>query len=199
MPRSLEFDPEEKLHDAMMLFWRRGYEATSLKDLVDGLGINRFSIYNTFGDKRALFEQALQHYEYHVFQKTLQPLTPAEGGLDCLEQYFENLRERLSHNRAGQLGCLLQNTALEGSLLDSSTQAMVKKMLLSLLNALNAVLEAAKAKGQIAQNRDIEGCAAFLAAQVQGIILTRKVIGLEAMNRCMDYMLDEIQKWKLEK
>jgi TetR/AcrR family transcriptional repressor of nem operon len=63
MTRIKEFDPERALESAMELFWCRGYEATSVRDLLDEMGIGRGSMYDTFGDKRALFLAALDRFE----------------------------------------------------------------------------------------------------------------------------------------
>ncbi len=62
MPRVKEFDPDQALDRAMELFWRKGYEATSVQDLVEHMGINRFSLYDTFGSKHELFMAALDRY-----------------------------------------------------------------------------------------------------------------------------------------
>ncbi len=63
MARQKEFDRDEVLHKAMEVFWTRGYEGTSIQDLVKHMGINRQSIYDTFGDKHSLFLQALDRDE----------------------------------------------------------------------------------------------------------------------------------------
>ena len=60
MPRSKAFDPDEALQKGMQIFWTRGYEATSVETLVQGMGINRFSLYSTFGGKHQLFVAALE-------------------------------------------------------------------------------------------------------------------------------------------
>ena len=63
MPWEKQFDSDKALTDAMNIFWSRGYESTSMQDLVDSMGINRGSLYATFGSKRSLFLQALRHYD----------------------------------------------------------------------------------------------------------------------------------------
>jgi len=63
MARTREFDEEKVLEAAMQLFWEKGYEATSLSDLTARMGIQRPSIYSTFGDKKELFEAALRRYK----------------------------------------------------------------------------------------------------------------------------------------
>src|SRR5258708_34322099 len=62
MSRTKEFDPDAALQAALELFWRKGYEATSMADLVDHLGIARASIYGTFGGKHDLYLKALDRY-----------------------------------------------------------------------------------------------------------------------------------------
>lgn len=62
MARTREFDEDQVLDAAMQLFWEKGYEATSLSDLTSRMGIQRPSIYSTFGDKKELFEAALRRY-----------------------------------------------------------------------------------------------------------------------------------------
>src|ERR1700743_1113257 len=63
MARTKDFDENEVLQKAMNLFWYKGYNGTSMQDLVDGLGISRSSLYDTFGDKHALFMRALENYQ----------------------------------------------------------------------------------------------------------------------------------------
>ncbi|MEJ2444750.1 MAG: TetR/AcrR family transcriptional regulator [Exilibacterium sp.] len=195
MPRPIAFDPEEKLNAAMQLFWRNGFEATSLQDLVEGLGINRFSIYNTFGDKRALFLRVLEHYYQSVFQESLKPLLLPERGLPCLEAYFSRLRKRLISSQVGEYGCLMQNTALENSATGELIHDYVHKVITELRPAFRNVLKAAVNQGQISPQCDIETCAVFLVAQVQGLLLARRVVGVEAVEPCVDFLMREIMRW----
>ncbi|TQV66287.1 TetR/AcrR family transcriptional regulator [Exilibacterium tricleocarpae] len=196
MPRPIAFEPEEKLHTAMLLFWRKGYAATSLADLVAGLGINRFSIYNTFGDKRTLFQQALQRYRRQVFEASIEPLQAPARGLVCLRDYLDTLGERLLTPGFGELGCLLQNTALEGGAVDALARDYVRETLGQLQAGLAAVLAAARERGQLPADYDIDAGAAFLLAQVQGMVMARKVVGAEAMQQARAFMLWQIDCWE---
>ena len=78
MPRAKCFDRNDALEKAMKAFWSRGYEATSMQDLVDCMGINRGSLYNTFGGKHELFLEALDHYGQNSLLKKM--LTARAGG-----------------------------------------------------------------------------------------------------------------------
>lgn len=74
MARKCNFDREEKLHQAMTLFWQKGYANTAISDLVDHLQINRFSLYNAFGDKQKLYYEALDRYLNLVSSPALKDL-----------------------------------------------------------------------------------------------------------------------------
>lgn len=75
MARTKEFDPDAALRAALELFWRRGYEATSMSDLVEHLGVGRASIYATFGNKRELYLKALARYEQGLLPDLLADLS----------------------------------------------------------------------------------------------------------------------------
>ena len=68
MARNKAFEPEERLEKAKCLFWQKGYNATSMQDLVETMGLNRGSIYDTYGDKHSLFLQCLQSYTEGLFE-----------------------------------------------------------------------------------------------------------------------------------
>ncbi len=78
MARHKEFDQDEALQKAMEAFWARGYEATSMQDLVEHMGINRQSLYDTFGDKHSLFLKALDRYHEVETRKLLAFVVGAE-------------------------------------------------------------------------------------------------------------------------
>jgi len=169
MARPLAFNPEEKLHQAMMLFWRRGYEATSMQELVTELEINRFSLYNTFGDKQALFAQSVELYEEKVFGRLLLCLQGELAGLEALNFYFDSLAAGLKA-QTGANGCFLQNTLLEGGVKDQQVIERIRGVFLRLRGALEDVVIQAKAQGHFSQIDSSEQMADYLLLQVQGLI-----------------------------
>lgn len=195
MPRNLAFDPDEKLHQAMLVFWEKGYAATSLKDLVDALSINRFSIYNTFGDKQALFQLVLEYYDRHVFKKTLCLLQPASKGMQCIERYLDYIAQALAEDRVGEFGCLIQNTALEGYTLSDPVYEYLKKLIDRWQKALCEVLVQARRQGQINADLDIDDAALFIIAHVQGMTVIRRTLGVESQQRCCSFFRKEIGGW----
>lgn len=174
MARPLAFDPQEKLHQATLLFWRKGYEGTSVQDLVDELGINRFSLYNTFGDKEALFEQVIMHYRKNVFGRLAEHFEPASDGLPRLFAYLEAMRDGL-FSQPGRWGCLLQNSVVSTDCYSERLKVVVAEFVDILHDHILAVLMAAQANGQLSADEDAESLADFVTVHVQGMLmLSRK-------------------------
>src|SRR5690606_2006768 len=112
MGRELTFDRDEKLKQAMRLFWAKGYEATSMQELVDALGINRFSLYDTYGDKRTLFLEALERYGESVMKRLVEPLLAPDAGMGAISAYLKNLGQGLAMASGGR-GCLDRKGGVE--------------------------------------------------------------------------------------
>lgn len=112
MPRPKAYEPDEVLKDAMKFFWAEGYELASIPKLEKYLGINRFSIYDSFGSKRELFLRALDVYSRMLIDNLVEPLETGSGGLRDLETFFSGF-QKLFLGRKVPRGCLLCNTATE--------------------------------------------------------------------------------------
>lgn len=110
MARPREFNDAEVLDSAVQCFWSHGYEATSVRDLADRMGITCASLYNAFGDKRALFRRALDHYVTRMRERIaeLETLAPREAITRSLEGAID--RSLADRERRG---CMLVNCALE--------------------------------------------------------------------------------------
>ena len=93
MARPKAFDEEVVLDRAVEVFWAKGYEATSIQDLVDAMGIQRGSLYATFGGKHQLFLTALDRYGEVVVKKLLAILESKPSALESIEQFFAQLVE----------------------------------------------------------------------------------------------------------
>ena len=113
MARHKACDIENAVEKATQLFWQRGYEQTSLDDLLEHLDIGRGSFYNAFGDKRKLFMAALEHYQRLTNDVIIiDTLHQSESGLVGINRVFERIVEDLS-NDPDHRGCLLINTTIE--------------------------------------------------------------------------------------
>ena len=112
MPRTRAFDLGEVTARAMNAFWRCGYEATSIEDLVAATGLSRSSIYQAFGSKRGLFDAALNRYLDGIESK-LEPLQSSGGGLDGIIQFFESWEPIAAAGAGSSMGCLVVNSVAE--------------------------------------------------------------------------------------
>jgi len=112
MPWEKNFDVAEVLNKVMNTFWARGYEATSMQDLVDSTGINRGSLYATYGDKHALFVAALNRYDGEMRQQLLAGLEENFSPREAIARLFHAFLATLSETGSNR-GCFLTNTALE--------------------------------------------------------------------------------------
>ena len=112
MVRQREFDEEKALDDAMLLFWEKGYKATSLSDLTAKMGIQRPSLYSAFGDKEELFEASLRKYTKlhasHIRTKLQNNLSVKEA----FQTFFEDLVEE-EYKESPNKGCFCINTMVE--------------------------------------------------------------------------------------
>ena len=173
MGRQLAFDRNEKLKQAMKLFWSKGYEATSMQDLVDTLGINRFSLYNTFGDKRSLFLEALQRYGDAIMRPLTEPLRQPDASLPAVARYLDNLAQGLSRP-GGNFGCFMQNAVSECGGADGEVRALAAQAFRELERLLEEALQRAVRQGEVSPTLDARSGARYLVTHVQGVILLHK-------------------------
>jgi TetR/AcrR family transcriptional regulator, transcriptional repressor for nem operon len=123
VPRAKQFDEDAALSAAMRAFWSNGFEATSMSHLVEQMGINRASIYATFGDKQALFLRALKRYDRVHRQAWLTSLAAKNEPRGAIVAAFRDAID--SALAGGSDGCFLVNTALELSPHDETIRAVV--------------------------------------------------------------------------
>ena len=112
MARTKDFDEDEVLQKAVCLFWHKGYNGTSMQDLVDGLGISRSSIYDTYGDKHALFVKTLQRYEESVYEKVVEIVNQTAPAKEIIKQLLNFITSELLNDEQHK-GCFLVNAAIE--------------------------------------------------------------------------------------
>ncbi|MEM9274803.1 MAG: TetR/AcrR family transcriptional regulator [Cyanobacteria bacterium P01_F01_bin.143] len=174
MARKKEFDKEEVLAKAMNTFWRYGYEGTSMQLLVETMGINRGSLYDTFGDKRSLFQSAIAHYEQTVVEKTIAALKMPDADKQTIINLFQDLVTR-SLEEQNCYGCLITNTAIELCPDDAETQKTINHNFRCITQALEKALSQAQAKGQIKRDPDIACLASYLTCSLQGLRVVAKV------------------------
>lgn len=168
MGRPREFDEATALEAAIECFWDRGYKATSVRDLADQMGISGPSLYNTYGDKRALFAQALEYYVDHSARALIKRLETSLPPKQAVHRFIEEIINRSVHDRERR-GCFLINSALEVAPHDRQLGALVADRLAEIEAFFYRSIKAAQAKGTVPRNRVAKDLARLLLGVVLGI------------------------------
>jgi TetR/AcrR family transcriptional regulator, transcriptional repressor for nem operon len=169
-----QFDRGEVLDRAMSLFWRRGYEATSIRDLVSATGINRGSIYATFGDKGGLFLAVLDHYGERIAKPLMAELDDPDPRC-AIERMFNSIIRRTSDPRFPR-GCLNTNTSLECPGSGDEITRKIAEGFGQQESALYRVLRRAQAEGSLRSTVDARALARFFMAVAQGLNVVNKAV-----------------------
>jgi TetR/AcrR family transcriptional repressor of nem operon len=163
-----QYDRIDLLDRAIELFRRNGYTATSTADLVEGLGVNRKSMYAEFGSKQGLFEAALERYDEHHLSGVLAPVEAPGAGADAIRKAFAGYAAA-SEGWARGRGCLLCNTAVERAALDPGARRHVDAYLARLNRAFRHALGNASRAGELNTAVDLEELAAFFTMSLIGV------------------------------
>jgi TetR/AcrR family transcriptional repressor of nem operon len=173
VPRPREFEREVVLDRAMRAFWSRGYEATSIRHLVERTGIQRGSLYGAFGDKRRLFFAAIERYDRVMTARLLATLDAPGSGLGAIRRFF-GLKVALAQERGRPRGCLVTNSAAELASRDRGTASRVGATLGKLEAAFRRAVVRAQQAGEIDPARDARALARFLTSSAQGLSVMAK-------------------------
>jgi TetR/AcrR family transcriptional repressor of nem operon len=173
MARPKEFDPDQALDRAVELFWSKGYEATSIQDLVETLGINRSSLYGTFGDKHTLYVAAIDRYCQGVVDPAVAELDGAASPNQAIRRLFLGIAAKVEKGR-GRRGCLLCNAAVERAPVDADVQAEVMGGLARLGAAFRRALVRARAAEEIPEAIEPAAFADYLLSGYFGLIVLAK-------------------------
>lgn len=172
MPRTKEFEPGEALDAAMQLFWRKGYAATSLRDLLDGMGIGYGSLYNTFGDKHALFLASLDRFR--ELRTSWIDEVLEDSGLSGIEEVFRRTVDGLVGFEPRR-GCLLANTAVELGPHDAEVAAKISRYVRHTEAVFERAVIRAQEAGEIPVDRDPRALARFLVNALHGLRVLARV------------------------
>lgn len=170
MPWEKNFDVEQTLEKAMHAFWSRGYEATSIRDLVGCMGVNRASLYGTYGDKRELFLAALRLYDETVRKARLAALEASHSPREAIRQLFQGF-VGLSARGDARRGCFLTNSALEVAPHDPEVARIVADAQSDLEAFFRRTVERGQASGEIASREDPAELARGLLAALLGLLV----------------------------
>lgn len=173
MPWEKQFDVDAVLGKAMHAFWSRGYEATSMQDLVDCTGVNRASLYSTYHDKHELFLAALRRYDNRLRHERLADLEASYEPREAIRQLFLAFTSHVSE-QGGNPGCFLTNTALELAAHDPEAGGIVAHAQKEIEAFFVRMIKKGKDEGEIAQHvKPAEAASGFLASLIGLAVLTR--------------------------
>ncbi|GLQ51866.1 TetR/AcrR family transcriptional regulator [Dyella flava] len=168
MARPREFDETAVLDAAVRQFWMYGYEATSVRDLAQSMGITGASLYNAFGDKRSVFRRALAHYVETSFGDRVGRFEKGLPPKAAIEAFFREIVERSIQDK-DRKGCLLVNSALEVAPHDPDFQATIAEVLVKVEAFFRRCVQAGQRDGEISTTQSAEDLARLLLGVHLGI------------------------------
>jgi len=166
MARPIKFNQSEVLDKLTFVFWEKGYFDSSIEDLSHASGLNRSSLYNSFGNKEAIFKSVLKHYQEQYSKHRLERILVTRPVKKAFEEFFLSLI-RSEQNR--RLGCLLVNTSIELSPHNSEIDLELQKAFSKVESVFYTVLKNAQKNNEIDGKRDIRQIAKYLLNNVHGL------------------------------
>jgi TetR/AcrR family transcriptional repressor of nem operon len=166
----------------MLTFWKKGYDGTSIPDILSSMGLSRSSLYETFGDKQTLFLEAMARYRRFIgksganifddyIRGSASPETTAAG---LLREYFRS-RIYMALDKRYPGGCFITNVATSLESADDRVKNVVRAHIQNVENAFREVLEKAISSGEISREHDASALAAFLLSVASGINVLARV------------------------
>lgn len=171
MSRSKEFDVNEVLDKAMVLFWEQGYEKTSMSDLVEHMGIHRRSLYDTFGDKHSLFLQAINRYLEKVRANFTSEIKSSKTATEALYSIFQFM---ISDEEDRPSGCLLVNSVTELASRDAEINAKSIESFKVTEDMFEQIIAWGQRDGEFTSKQNAKELAEYLHAVSIGIRVMRR-------------------------
>lgn len=173
MARPREFDENEALLQAMRTFWAKGYEATSLADLLNATGLSKSSLYDTFGNKRELFLAAFEVYRQERMRMLHGYLRSGPTAYASIRSFFDMIVEHARRDER-PFGCMSCNEAVEFGPHDLEIQQLVERDFAGMENELCDAIERGKEDGSIPLSKNARKLARFLTVAHQGLQITAR-------------------------
>lgn len=170
MPKSVTFDRKLVMENVMTLFWKKGYNGTSMQDLVDVTGLNRSSFYNSFGDKFSLYEEALQFYQERQMLMLNKVVNGHESPKEAIISLFKGISQDVS--KGDHMGCMMSKCTSELSNMEPRIVPFLKNNKDRVLEIFHSLIKAAQEKGEIGQEKNPNALALYLFTNLQGLRIT---------------------------
>ena len=177
--RPREFEPEQAVQDALETFWARGYHDVSVSDLETATGVVRTSLYNTFTNKRGLFDASLDAYLSTLSDEIARLLTSATGGLSDIHAFLDQIE---SWHLSGTPGCFMINSMIEFADVDAEITKRGRVYLDHLRSGFSAALQRAATAGELRDPDSLESSANQMLLQTLGLnMAARSALGSEQL------------------
>ncbi|WP_338491762.1 TetR/AcrR family transcriptional regulator [Streptomyces sp. SJL17-4] len=187
------FDQDAALETVVRLFWRQGVASTGIQDIVTATGLNRSSLYATFGGKQQLYMAALERYVTDRSRPTLGRLAEDERGLPAITDFFAGLIETRCTGEYAGWGCMVSNAHTGAENTDPEVRALLDRQHQRLRDALHAALRTAETHGQLAPGTDPAAGAEVLALVAYGVNLrSRAGTSADELARTVGAALDAV-------
>lgn len=192
MPRPKSFDPDTVLAKAMGVFWEKGYDAASITDLTAAMGINRFSLYDTFGDKHTLYLKALDFYNERFVEPMIEKINEINT-MAGIEGFFNELID-YQNSCSGKTCCMMQKASVSMALDDPGAKERVECARGRIHAAFHDALERVRTSGKLRADLDLTDTA-WLMLIVQGglISFASSPIPAEAAKSAIRTLLSDLK------
>ncbi len=193
MNRVRAFDPSATLSQVVDLFAAKGYSETSMEDIVQATGVSRYGLYGTFGNKRELFEQALEQYAEGMGKRSFLRLLEPGASLDHIRAIFD---ERVADMTASELnkGCLFIHTAMELAPQDDELRGVLQRFMKRMSKAFSIGLDSAKGRGEVAADIDVDAAGEMLTSTMFGLaVLGRTGFPKATLDSIVDNTLESLR------
>lgn len=181
MPRNKAYNKDEVLDKAMQVFWNHGYEATSLRLLEKEMGINQFSIYASFNNKKQLFIESLKKYREFTKNTRFHPLLRENAKLEDLKQFFNHISQKGKQEETKR-GCLVVNTTGELGIRDPEIASELQSYFNFIKEMIRKVLRNSIEAGEISKEADLEKYSNYLLGVMQGLSVSVKILTKKQIN-----------------
>ncbi|MCB0628386.1 MAG: TetR/AcrR family transcriptional regulator [Saprospiraceae bacterium] len=173
MPRIKQFNEEEVLEKAIAIFWEKGYHATSMQDLVDGMRINRASLYDTFGSKEELFDRAFRTYQKNNKKRIADFLHGHPSIKEGISGLLEKAIDSVLSDPVGK-GCFVVNTSTELAPSDPAICSSLTDNKAGMEQLFAGYIQSGIDSGEISPDKSPQKIASLLFALYSGIMVLAK-------------------------
>lgn len=171
MPRVEEFNRDEVLLKAMHIFWEKGYNGTSMQDLVEGTGLNRSSVYNSFGSKLELYQETLKKYKKGGNAQFQRVLMKAKNPLEAIQLIFESFIPEIIGDVKSK-GCYVMNCKSEMGNQNEDIRKMLIAAQEDTLSVFQELIADGQQQGLINSDQDSKSYAYHIFSAFQGFRMT---------------------------